>query len=189
MSQTIIGVGDAKAVKKYSAFLAVDTPRKSYWGRKLMGDGEAASMPLQRLTELESDAGENISFDLSMQLTMQPVEGDAILENKEEALQFYSDSVYIDQMRGGVNSGGKMTRKEPFTNSEMSPESVSLSGGHGYSTSCASCMRQAPVEPTRSMYTPHPIPDLPETRSPPRTATISFLRMVRPRGKWKRPTR
>ena len=111
MSQTIIGVGDAKAVKKYSAFLAVDTPRKSYWGRKLMGDGEAASMPLQRLTELESDAGENISFDLSMQLTMQPVEGDAILENKEEALQFYSDSVYIDQMRGGVNSGGKMTRK------------------------------------------------------------------------------
>jgi len=38
-------------------------------------------------------------------------EGDAVLENKEEALQFYTDSIYIDQMRGGVNSGGRMTRK------------------------------------------------------------------------------
>ena len=73
MGQTIIGVGDDKAVKKYSAFLAVDTPRKSYWSRKFMGDGENASMPLQRLTDLESDAGDLITFDLSMQLSMQLV--------------------------------------------------------------------------------------------------------------------
>ena len=73
MAATIIGVGDDKAVKKFSAFLAVDTPRKSYWSRKFMGDGETASMPLQRLTELENTAGDLITFDLSMQLSMQPV--------------------------------------------------------------------------------------------------------------------
>lgn len=111
MGATIIGVGDAKAVKKFSAFLAVDTPKISYWSRKFMGDGENCSMPLQRLTELESAAGDLITFDLSMQLQMQPVEGSAILENKEEAMQFYTDSVYINQMRGGVNAGDTMTRK------------------------------------------------------------------------------
>ena len=111
MSATIIGVGDSKAVKKFSAFLAVDTPRKSYWSRKFMGDGEAASMPLQRLTELENSAGDLITFDLSMQLSMQPIEGRAVLENKEEGLQFYTDSLYIDQIRGGVNAGDTMSRK------------------------------------------------------------------------------
>lgn len=33
------------------------------------------------------------------------------MENKEEALNFYTDSVKIDQLRVGVNSGGRMTRK------------------------------------------------------------------------------
>lgn len=111
MAQTIVGLNDAKAVKKYSAFLAVDVGRKSYFSRKFMGVGEEASMPIQMLTELQNDAGEYISFDLTMQMKMQPVEGDDVLENKEEELKFYSDGVYIDQLRGGINSGGRMTRK------------------------------------------------------------------------------
>lgn len=111
MGQTVIPTGDAKAVKKFSAFLAHDVPKKSYFTRKFMGHGETASMPIQQLTELENDAGETITFDLTMQMTMQPVEGDDVLENKEEDLKFYSDAVTIDQLRGGVNSGGRMTRK------------------------------------------------------------------------------
>ncbi|RLA78371.1 MAG: N4-gp56 family major capsid protein [Deltaproteobacteria bacterium] len=111
MAQTVIPVGDAKAVKKYSAFLALDAPKKSYFSRKFMGVGETASMPIQQLNELENDAGEQISFDLTMQMTMQPVEGDDVLENKEQDLKFYTDSVKIDQLRGGINSGGRMTRK------------------------------------------------------------------------------
>jgi len=111
MARTIVGLNDPKAVKKYSAFLAVDVAKKSYWSRKFMGKGEESSMPIQQLTDLETDAGEYISFDLSMQLKMQPVEGDDVLENKEEDLKFYTDGIYIDQMRGGVNAGGRMTRK------------------------------------------------------------------------------
>lgn len=114
MAQTVIPVGDAKAVKKYSAFLALDTPTKSYFGRKFMGVGETASMPIQMLSELENDAGEKISFDLTMQMQMQPIEGDDVLENKEEDLKFYTDSVKIDQLRGGVNSGGKMNSFVPL---------------------------------------------------------------------------
>lgn len=111
MARTVIGVNDAKAVKKYSGLLAVDVPNKSFFGSRMMGEGENSEMPIQRLTELESEAGDQITFDLSMQLTEQPVEGDNILEGTEEDLTFYTDSLYIDQQRKGVNAGGKMTRK------------------------------------------------------------------------------
>ncbi len=110
MAQTSIEVNDPKAVKKFSSFLAVDSARKSYWTKKYMG-GPEDSTPITRLNELESAEGEQISFDLSVQIGMQPVEGDAVLEGKETALKFYTDTVYINQMRGGVNTGGRMTRK------------------------------------------------------------------------------
>lgn len=111
MSRTVIGAGDAKAVKRYSAFLAVDVGRQSYFNRKFMGVGEEAQTPLQTLPHLENDAGDQVSYDLVMQLKMKPVQGDTTLRGKEEDLKFYSDSLYIDQFRGGVNTGGKMTRK------------------------------------------------------------------------------
>jgi N4-gp56 family major capsid protein len=109
--KTIVGLNDPKAVQKYSVFLAVDVGRKSYFSKKFMGKGEEAQTPIQMLPHLENDAGDKISYDLVMQLKMQPVEGDNTLENKEEDLKFYTDSLYIDQMRGGVNTGGRMTRK------------------------------------------------------------------------------
>src|SRR3990172_7204717 len=111
MAQTIIGLNDAKAVKRYSGNLAVDVGRKGYFTRKFMGKGEVPTRPIWQLTDLEADAGEKIIFDLSMQLNMQPVEGDAELHGREEQLVFFSDVVYIDQMRGGADCGGRMTRK------------------------------------------------------------------------------
>lgn len=111
MSKTIIGLNDAKAVKSYSAFLAVDVGRKSYFNKKFMGVGVEAQTPIQMLPQLENEAGDQITYDLVMQLKMQPVEGDNTLEGKEEDLKFYTDNVYIDQARGGVNTGGRMTRK------------------------------------------------------------------------------
>jgi N4-gp56 family major capsid protein len=47
---------------------------------------------------------------------MAPVEGDDILEGKEEAQKFYTDTIYIDQARCGVNTGGRMTRKRTLHN-------------------------------------------------------------------------
>jgi len=111
MGKTIIGLNDPKAAKRYSGYLAVDVGRTSYFNKKFMGVGEDSSMPIQTLPHLENDAGEQIVFDLVMQLKMQPVEGDNTLEGKEEELKLYTDNVYIDQMRGGVNTGGRMTRK------------------------------------------------------------------------------
>lgn len=111
MASTIIGLGDPKAVKKFSAFLAVDTAKKSYFNKKFMGIGPDSGMPIQMLPQLENDAGDLITFDLSMQLKQAPIEGDDTQEGTEEALKFYTDQVYIDQARGGVDTGGRMTRK------------------------------------------------------------------------------
>jgi len=111
MPATVIGVNSPQAVKRWASLLAVDVGRKSYFTRKMLGVGADASTPIQQFNELEHDAGDEVSFDLSMQLGMQPVEGDAVLEGKEENLVFYTDKFKIDQMRGGVNTGGRMTRK------------------------------------------------------------------------------
>jgi len=111
MARTIVGVNDPKAVQRFAGVMAVDVGRTSYFNKKFMGVGEAAQTPIQQLMHLENDAGDTISYDLVMQLRMQPVEGDKTLRGKEEDLKFYTDKITIDQMRGGVNTGGKMTRK------------------------------------------------------------------------------
>lgn len=76
-----------------------------------MKRGAEAEVPIQILTDLETEAGEAISYDLLAELRMAPVEGEDILEGKEEGQRFYSDAIYVDQARCGVNTGGRMTRK------------------------------------------------------------------------------
>jgi N4-gp56 family major capsid protein len=111
MARTIVGLNSPLAVQKYSSALFVDVNRTAYWQKKFTSDSPDAPLPVQRLTQLENDAGDKINFDLSLQLKMEPVEGDDTLEGQEEDLKFYSDDILIDQMRGGVNTGGRMTRK------------------------------------------------------------------------------
>lgn len=116
MARTIIGVNDAKAVKRWAGLLAYDSSQKSYFNQRFMARGAEAEVPIQILTDLESDAGEQINYDLLAELRMAPVEGEDVLEGKEEAQRYYSDSIYIDQARCGVNTGGRMTRKRTLNN-------------------------------------------------------------------------
>ena len=116
MAQTIVGLGNAKAVKRWSNALAVDTGRESYFTKKMMGRGEEAKTPVQILEHLENDAGDVISYDLSMQLVGAPVEGADVLEGQEEDLKFYTDTVTIDQMRKAASAGDKMSRKRTLHN-------------------------------------------------------------------------
>jgi N4-gp56 family major capsid protein len=109
MSATSIPFGDARAQKKWSAALFIQTMQKSYFDRKFIGLTDEHA--IQRLTDLESGAGDEIQYDLSVQLRQKPTYGDNRLEGKEESLKFNSDKVKIDQMRHGVSAGGKMTRK------------------------------------------------------------------------------
>lgn len=111
MARTHIGVGDAQAVKKWSGMLAVAVNKRAYFTRKFMGEGKMARTPVQRLTELQSDAGDQITVDLLMPMRMEPVVGSETLSGKEEALRYYTDRITIDQVRGGVDLGDRMSRK------------------------------------------------------------------------------
>lgn len=111
MPATVIGLGDAKAVKRYSAELAIDTRKESYFSRKFMGEGIKSMACITVLSELESDKGEMISYDLALRKRMRPVQGDNVLRGQEEDRKFATASLYIDQLRGGSNLGGRMSRK------------------------------------------------------------------------------
>jgi len=109
MSQTIIPWGDPKAQKAWSSTLAVDVNRQSYFTQRFIGKGP--NNIIEQKTELQSDTGDRVSFDLSVQLKQAPTRGDEKVEGKEETLRFFSDEVIIDQIRHPVSAGGKMTRK------------------------------------------------------------------------------
>lgn len=114
MAQTVIAWGDPKAKKAWSTGLAVDQVKKSYFEKKFVGTNENSI--IQRKTELESDSGDRVSFDLSVQLRGEATEGDNRLEGKEENQKFYTDEVIIDQTRKAVSAGGAMTRKRTVIN-------------------------------------------------------------------------
>lgn len=111
MSQTIIGVNDPKAVKRYSANLFVDSSREGYFDSHFAGKGENTQAPVQVLLDLSKDAGDTITYDLSLSLQNKPTYGDERLAGKMAQLKFATDQVSIDQIRCGVSAGGRMTRK------------------------------------------------------------------------------
>lgn len=109
MSTTVFASGDAKTQKKWSANLAVDTVKKSYFENRFIGSDD--NNIIQRKNDLETDSGDKISFDLCVQMRNKPTYGDGRLEGKEESLKFYTDEVIIDQVRHAASAGGKMSRK------------------------------------------------------------------------------
>lgn len=111
MSRSIVGVGDAQAVKKWSGLLSVAATKTSYFSNKMMGEGKRSKRPIQRIDDLQSDAGDQVTVDLLMPMKMEPVIGADTLDGKEEALRYYTDRVLIDQVRGGADLGDRMTRK------------------------------------------------------------------------------
>lgn len=117
MTMTVVAFGDPKSAKKWSANLAVDTRKKSYFENRFIGTDD--NNIIQRKTELETDAGDTISFDLCVQMRNRPTYGDQRLEGKEESLKFYTDQVKIDQVRHAASAGGKMSRKRTVHDMRM----------------------------------------------------------------------
>ena len=109
MGSTAIASNDAKTKKKWSANLAVDTVKKSYFENRFIGENDNSI--IQRKVDLEGDSGDKVSFDLCVQLRNSPTHGDNRVEGKEESLKFFTDEVVIDQVRHAVSAGGRMTRK------------------------------------------------------------------------------
>lgn len=109
--RTVIGVNDPQAVKRWSLNLAVAVNKSSYFTKKFMGEGKDVKLPIQLISDLEGDASDEVTVDLLMPMNMEPLVADDTLDGKEQPLKYYTDKLRIDQVRGGVDLGGRMTRK------------------------------------------------------------------------------
>ena len=96
MAVTAFGTNDAQTVKIWST-MTLREALKPTLTAKLMGTGKMAI--IQRLIELEKSAGDQIKYDLLMQMTGAGVTGDNRMRVNEEALVYYQDTVNIDQLR------------------------------------------------------------------------------------------
>lgn len=112
MSMTNYGINDPEAVKLWSRKLAREAMSNA-WIKKFTGKGDSSIIQIHE--DLKKSAGDTLTHILRMQLDGDGVLGDDTLEGSEEALQTYTDSFVINQLRHAVRSKGKMSEKRiPF---------------------------------------------------------------------------
>ena len=96
MAYTEFGTTDPQTVKVWSKTTFVEAILKTRF-RQLMGTGKDAI--IQRLDELQQNSGDEIRFDLLLQMAGYGVDGDERIKGKGEALRYKQDVVRINQKR------------------------------------------------------------------------------------------
>jgi len=108
---TEFALNDPLAVQRWSTSLAVEAAKKQYFA-PFIGTGHDSLLTLK--DELNKGAGDKVTVGLRMKLSKPGVEGDGIIEGHatgEEALIFFNDALFIDQLRKGTKSKGKMSEQ------------------------------------------------------------------------------
>ena len=111
MAMTDFPLADELAVQRWSTSLAVEAAKKQYFA-KFIGTGQDSLIVLKN--DLHKGAGEKITVALRMKLGSFGIEGDNLIKDDadgEEALSFFNDAVFIDQLRKGTKSKGKMSEQ------------------------------------------------------------------------------
>jgi len=109
MARTAILPTDPAAVKVWSAKVAIDAKKKSFWDK--MTGGEADAMPVVAKTDLESGPGDEVTTTLIAKLRGQPIQGDEKGAGREQKLSHYTHKMRIDKHRQLVNIGDVMAQK------------------------------------------------------------------------------
>lgn len=126
---TNIPVGSALARKIYSVglftrvqhspgfmnLLAGEMPKEGSFAAKTKGQ-TSPDYPIVKAGDLAKGAGDTVSIDLFNILQGKPVMGDKRIEGRMMQLTYSSMDVRIDQVRGGADSGGRMTQKRTVHN-------------------------------------------------------------------------
>ena len=132
MGATDFPLGDALAVQRWSTSLAIEAEVYQYF-RKFMGKGDNNIIKIK--TELNKQAGEKIIVGFRQKLGSDGVEGDNVIEgtSAEEALEFFSDSLFIDQRRKGTKSKGKMSEQRvPYNMRKQGRNALAVWYGEDY---------------------------------------------------------
>lgn len=129
---TSIPIGDARARKIYSVALFHSAVRKGQFSKYLSGvapaEGDAlkkarskeqspAEYPIVRVTDLSKQAGEKVSVDAFNIITGKPIMGDKKITSEGlSSLSFSSMEILINQVRRGVDIGGRMSQQRTTWN-------------------------------------------------------------------------
>lgn len=95
--------------------LAGEMPKEGSFAAKSKGQ-TSPDYPIVKAGDLAKGAGDAVSIDLFNILQGKPVMGDTRVKGRMMQLTYSSMDVRIDQMRGGADSGGKMTQKRTVHN-------------------------------------------------------------------------
>jgi N4-gp56 family major capsid protein len=132
MSDTNISSSSPQAVIKFGGALFTRLARRNTFGGKLTGappkDAQAAAWlkgvptnpgaPCVRITDLSQGPGDQINYDIVNYVMGKPTMGDRKIAGRMMNLSFATQKIRIDQYRGGIGSGGRMTRKRLSWNTE-----------------------------------------------------------------------
>ena len=111
MAMTEFALGANLAVQRWSQSLAIEAAKASYFSKFI---GTSTTSLIRLKNDLHKGAGEKVTVGLRMRLSDFGIDGDNTIEgdaNGEEALSFYDDSLFIDQLRKSTKSKGKMTEQ------------------------------------------------------------------------------
>lgn len=114
MSATQFGVNHALSNKLWAKKLNVEALRETYFG-KFMGEG--SSNMIERKTDFEQNAGDNITIGLRVQLTGDGVTEGQTQQGNEEDLTTYNDKLAINELSHAVRTRNKNTvdaQRVPF---------------------------------------------------------------------------
>ena len=126
---TNIPVGSPLARKVYSVglftrvqhtpgfmnLLSGEMPKEGSFGAKTKGQ-TSPDYPIVKAGDLAKGAGDTVSIDLFNILQGKPIMGDKRIAGRMMQLTTSSMDVRIDQVRGGADSGGRMTQKRTVHN-------------------------------------------------------------------------
>ncbi len=129
MASTNVPIGSALARKLYSVAVFAQVTRKPSFRKNMTGpspkqtDAErklrgqtSPDYPFVRVTDLAKTAGETVAVDMFDIIRGKPIIGDRKLSGKGMALTYASMDIRIDQTRGMVDPGGRMTQKRTLNN-------------------------------------------------------------------------
>jgi N4-gp56 family major capsid protein len=92
-----------------------EMPKEGSFAAKTKGQ-TSPDYPIVKAGDLAKGAGDTVSIDLFNILQGKPVMGDKRIEGRMMQLTYSSMDVRIDQVRGGADSGGRMTQKRTVHN-------------------------------------------------------------------------
>lgn len=125
MAQTTIPLGHPLARKIFGSAVFAELTRQPTFMNRLTGEAPGlsdvasklekmqtpAGYPIVRITDLSRSAGDTVSVDLFNILQGRPVTGDTKIAGKMMNLTATSMDIKINQIRAGVDTGGRMTRQ------------------------------------------------------------------------------